>query len=73
MKTTYYLLLLSIIFCGCETKNTTIEETTTTIRGREMKIYTIDSCEYIGCIYGSSSDVLTHKGNCKFCSERNKK
>jgi hypothetical protein len=69
-----YVLLVGVIFCGCdENKNVTVEQTTTTINGREMKIYTIDSCEYIGTIYGSNADVLSHKGNCKFCAERSKK
>ena len=39
----------------------------------DLKIYTIDSCEYIGKLLGYNSDVLTHKGNCKFCLIRNKK
>lgn len=68
-----YLLLLSVIFYGCDDKNVTIEETTIIINGRQMKIHTIDSCEYVGRITGGSADVLTHKGNCKFCTERNKK
>ena len=68
-----YVLLVAVIFCGCESKNVTVEQTTTTINGRDMKIYTIDSCEYIGTIYGNNADVLTHKGNCKLCAERSKK
>lgn len=43
----------------------------------------IDSCEYIykrtggcyspaGCITTSGTIYITHKGNCKFCKERNK-
>lgn len=68
-----YVLLVAVIFCGCESKNVIIEQTTTTINGREMKIYIIDSCEYIGTIDGSNADVLSHKGNCKFCVERSKK
>ncbi len=35
--------------------------------------YIIDSCEYIGSLKGYNSDVLSHKGNCKFCTERNNK
>lgn len=68
-----YVLLVSVIFCGCESKGVTVEETTTTINGREIKIYTIDSCEYIGEIHGGNGDLITHKGNCKFCVERSKK
>jgi hypothetical protein len=33
----------------------------------------IDSCEYIGYMVGSNSDVLTHKGNCRFCEARKNK
>lgn len=40
--------------------------------GNEIAVYVIDSCEYIGKIGGYNNDVLTHKGNCKFCAERNK-
>lgn len=69
----FYALLVAVIFCGCESKNVTVEQTTIIISGREIKIYTIDNCEYIGTIYGSNTDVLSHKGNCKFCAERSKK
>jgi len=37
-----------------------------------IRLYVIDSCEYIGNIDESSHDFLTHKGNCKFCIERRK-
>lgn len=46
------LTLVAVIFCGCETKNVTVEETITKISGRPISIYVIDSCEYIGNIYG---------------------
>ena len=36
----------------------------------DLKIYVIDSCEYIGKLRGLKSDVITHKGNCKFCKMR---
>lgn len=32
--------------------------------------YELDSCEYIGKIFGSSNDKITHKGNCKYCQQR---
>lgn len=38
----------------------------------DLKVYTIDSCEYVGKLRGLKGDVLTHKGNCKFCKNRNK-
>ena len=67
------VLLVAVIFCGCETKNVTVEETITKINGRPISVYVIDSCEYIGNIYGGHGDMITHKGNCKFCAERSKK
>lgn len=35
----------------------------------------IDSCEYLYAWFGAGNGggSFTHKGNCKFCSERNKK
>lgn len=67
------LYFVLVVVCGCESTNVTIEKSTTTINGRQIQIYTIDSCEYVGTIFGSGSDVLSHKGNCKFCAERSKK
>lgn len=42
------------------------------IGNHNLYVYTIDSCEYIGW-FGliSSGKVLTHKGDCKYCKERN--
>jgi hypothetical protein len=40
---------------------------------REIRLYVIDSCEYIGYINCFNSDLLTHKGNCKFCLARHAK
>ena len=39
----------------------------------DFHVYDIDSCEYITYRIGSNGGLLTHKGNCKFCKERNKK
>lgn len=68
-----YVLLVAVIFCGCETRNVEQKQTDFTINGSELKIYIIDSCEYIGKIYGGNTDAFTHKGNCKLCAERSKK
>ena len=38
-----------------------------------FKIVVIDSCEYISYYLGWKEGLLTHKGNCKYCAERNKK
>ncbi len=44
--------------------------------GSNMKVYTvpIDSCEYLYTWFGAANGggSSTHKGNCKFCAERNK-
>lgn len=69
----FYALLVAVIFCGCETKNVPVEETVSKINGRQISVYVIDSCEYVGNIYGGNGDIITHKGNCKFCVERSKK
>ena len=37
-----------------------------------IRLYVIDSCEYVGYINCSNGDFLTHKGNCKFCQVRKK-
>jgi hypothetical protein len=72
-KTTILIVLATFIFYGCfETKNVTVEETLTKISGRPISVYVIDGCEYIGNVYGGHADMLTHKGNCKFCAVRSK-
>lgn len=38
-----------------------------------IRLYVIDSCEYIGNINDTPRDIFTHKGNCKYCLIRNKK
>lgn len=38
-----------------------------------ISVIAIDSCEYIGLIYGSDSDKIAHKGNCIFCKQRRDK
>ena len=45
------------------------------IGGSKHKVIVIDSCEYIVGWGGNSYGVpfLTHKGNCKYCLERNNK
>ena len=68
-----FALLVCVVFCSCETKNVSIQKTFTKINGREISIYEIDSCQYIGSVNKEQGDMITHKGNCKFCAERNKK
>jgi len=65
-----YLLLVSVIFCGCET-NISREPIKETYNGSNIQVMIIDSCEYLFANLDIRS--LTHKGNCKFCAERSKK
>lgn len=40
----------------------------------DIYVYTIDSCEYLGNeSLTFNSALLTHKGNCKYCIQRNNK
>jgi hypothetical protein len=60
------LLALAIIMAVCkdeEGRNYATDE-----RGYTYEVSVIDSCEYYHGTY-----MLTHKGNCRFCAERNKK
>jgi len=87
MKLSIYLktliLIVAPIFYSCEDKQkfTTIDEiypiidkikSTDGVRNTNIRLYVIDSCEYIGYINDFHQDFLTHKGNCKFCTKRNK-
>ncbi|HHX69472.1 MAG TPA: hypothetical protein GX708_15680 [Gallicola sp.] len=63
-----YTMLVAIIFFGCN-------RSTETSNG-DYVTKVIDSCEYIEVdsgIFDQRVYSLTHKGNCKFCTERSKK
>ena len=64
MKKIILITLVALGVMGCETRNVDVKSTDTVIRGRPINTYTIDSCEYIGRMIGSNTDVLAHKGNC---------
>ena len=68
-KFAYVLLLSSITIFGCEKDG----EVLSNVNGRYIKTYVVDECEYIGSVVGGNRDFLAHKGNCKFCAERNKR
>jgi len=84
---TLYTLLVAFLFCGCNetVTNETIKKTkyinieTEVIvkqinRNKDFAIVTISGCEYIWYDHNRpdfSRAGLTHKGNCKFCTERN--
>jgi hypothetical protein len=68
------IIVLTILTMGaCETKNADVSQIvgndTIMIEGSNIFTYIIDSCEYIGSSYSG----FTHKGNCKFCAEREAK
>jgi hypothetical protein len=67
-------LIVSITLCGCG-KDSNVEngKIITTINRVTIETYIVDNCEYIGNVRGFTRDFLAHKGNCKFCAERNKK
>ena len=80
-----FLLLVAVIFCSCvepaKQKENIISAKRIDIHWfdengysseEEFTIITIDSCEYLLAVYDRSR-MITHKGNCKFCSERSKK
>lgn len=68
------LILITIIFCACSQVNTPKESTSFIIKPgyNPLTLVTVDSCEYLLGEWGNAT-VLTHKGNCKFCTERSKK
>lgn len=64
-----FLFPIFAFLISCNTQNAEVKSTDVIIKGCGMKIYVIDSCEYIGI----SSHEFSHKGNCMFCQERNRK
>jgi hypothetical protein len=77
MKNLFVLLtlVLTLSIGACTTQNAEISpivgvgNDTIMIEGSYIYTYIVDSCEYIGSCYSG----FTHKGNCKFCAERQKK
>ena len=71
----FYALLVAVIFCGCGNGTTAKEQPIKQTKDYHgYNLIVIDSCEYLEA-GGVPRDwnVLTHKGNCKFCAERSKK
>ena len=70
------LVSASFIFNGCKNTDTEIKINDLSIgkiKDQSIEVYVIDSCEYIGIVGSGSRDILTHKGNCKFCEYRRDK
>lgn len=72
MRTKLFYVLFITCLLSCKTENSKISPNDVVINGITVKIYVIDSCEYIGDVSytNSNSNWATHKGNCKFCAER---
>lgn len=78
-KSTIKLLLtivLSAFLFGCNDierthKREQLRTKSIDVNGYQLSITEFDSCEYI--VSGSNfSQMITHKGNCKYCTVRNK-
>ena len=66
------LILLLATMCSCEQEKQTIEETYPINYDTgfgNLKLVNIDNCEYLYGEWGNAT-VLTHKGNCKYCTQR---
>jgi hypothetical protein len=69
VKKIILLALTALMMVGCFNKKNPDGTYTT----KEQRTYIIDSCEYIGYLGFGNSDVLAHKGSCRFCKERRQK
>jgi hypothetical protein len=65
MKKIILLALTALMMAGCDVK-----QPDGTYRTDYYRTYIIDSCEYVGYVASSQYDFLSHKGNCRFCEER---
>lgn len=67
------LVLCTVLLSSCEKNSTNYKKENSenyTIGAYQVTV--IDSCEYVVVNYDRSRSV-THKGNCKFCTQRNSK
>lgn len=72
----FFILLVMCCFLSCEDgqikesiKVDSDHKTDYTTYGETVRVIVIDSCEYLYS-YNYNATWCTHKGNCKFCSER---
>lgn len=67
------LFLICVVLSGCSVEGSNNVSPEFDFEGREMKVKTIHECEYLYLYMGGHTGyIFTHKGNCKFCIERNK-
>lgn len=72
MKRGIKLIIVTMFLVGCTKSNVESTKTGFILKNSvaPIKLIEIDNCEYLYGDWGSAS-VLTHKGNCKFCLDRN--
>lgn len=72
---TILVLLVAITLIGCRNGDTPTDQNKRIIKNSfasTISVLTIEGCEYVWVNVGYGGG-LSHKGNCKFCIERNKK
>jgi len=72
---TFILLIVTLLSCGGQEVEDARQRAEVLKSGKKANGYFIsiiefDSCEYLISGYGYSQ-MMTHKGNCKFCAKRN--
>jgi hypothetical protein len=77
MKSIIIVIFALLMFSACSSENVTeavnIGDGQVKLNGWTLKTYVIDSCEYVGFVAVGDGSFLTHKGNCRFCAERQRK
>ncbi len=69
-KKYYSIIIFAFALVSCET-NVPAKLTNESIKGTNAIVYELDSCEYI-VIERYKETWGSHKGNCKYCAQRNK-
>ena len=70
MKKFILLALTALMIVGCDKR---MQDGTYRNDGSSYRTYIIDSCEYFGLLDWGNANILSHKGNCRFCKERRQK
>lgn len=69
IKIIFSCILILFICISCKNSNSVIlSEMKESFAGNNFKIMVVDSCEYV-----CNGNWFSHKGNCKYCIERNNK
>lgn len=72
-----FTFLACVLFIGCEQeermrKQIELCDTSVEVNGYRIATMEFDSCQYLVSGVGPSQ-MMSHKGNCKFCIERSNK